>query len=81
MTPAFAPSPVTYEYRPSAKAYGEGRQLGVMAQDMARSPELRPAVIDTGDGLAVDGARAGYAALPLIGRLTERLEKLEKKGK
>jgi len=81
MTPAFAPSPVTYEYRPGAKAYGEGRQLGVMAQDMARSPELRPAVIETGDGLAVDGARAGYAALPLIGRLTERLEKLEKKGK
>jgi hypothetical protein len=76
-----APSPVTYEYAPQAKAYGEGRQLGVMAQDMARSPELRPAVIETGDGLAVDGARAGYAALPLIGRLTERLEKLEKKGK
>jgi hypothetical protein len=58
-----------------------GKYLGVMAQDLARTPGIGPQLVSqTPDGmLAIEGGAAQSALLGGMGRLTERLEKLERK--
>lgn len=74
--------PRVYEYRDEAVRAGEpgGRQLGVMAQDMEQAPGLRNAVVDTSMGKGIRTAdELLYDMLPLLGRVNERLRKVEGK--
>lgn len=73
--------PKMYEYRDEALAVGEpaGRQLGVMAQNLERSP-MRGAVVETPIGKGIRTAdELMYDMLPLLGRVNERLRKVEGK--
>lgn len=74
-------TPLQFKYREEALAAGEpaGRQLGVTTQNMAKSPALRSAVVETPVGQAIDMGDAMYQTLPMIGRLNERLRKVEGK--
>lgn len=74
-------TPLQFKYREEALAAGEpaGRQLGVTTQNMAKSPALRSAVVETPVGQAIDMGDAMYQTLPMIGRLNERLLKVEGK--
>ena len=55
----------------------DGRQYGVMAQDLERSPVGRSMVIDTPAGKVVDTNKAAMASLAANARLNERLERME----
>lgn len=54
-----------------------GRQYGVMAQDLERSPVGRSMVIDTPGGKVVDTNKAAMASLAANARLNERLQNVE----
>jgi len=56
-----------------------GRRLGVMAQDLAKSPVTRNVVKQTPVGLAIDPTEAVGTLFGLAGRLHQRLGKLEGK--
>lgn len=74
-------TPLQFKYNEDALAAGEpaGRQLGVMAQNMERSP-LRGAVVETPIGKGIrTGDELMYEMLPLLGRVNERLLKVEGK--
>ncbi len=67
-----------YHYRdPSQPGAAPGPQYGVMAQDLERTPLGRTMVVDTPAGKAIDGRAATGATLGMIGRLGERLSRLE----
>lgn len=77
--------PYGFEYNEKGrllqKALGnnpEGRQYGVMAQDLERSPVGRSMVIDTPEGKVVDTNKAAMASLAANARLNERVEGLER---
>ena len=74
-------TPLKFKYREEALAAGEsaGPQLGVTTQNMAKSPALRSAVVETPVGQAIDMDNAMYETLPMLGRLNERLRKVEGK--
>ena len=55
----------------------DGRQYGVMAQDLERSPVGRSMVVDTPAGKVVDTNKAAMASLAANARLNERLERME----
>lgn len=57
-----------------------GRQVGFMAQDLAKTPLGAQAVENTSAGLGVDLAEAARLSLPLIGRIGQRLKRLESKN-
>ena len=73
--------PASYEYKEdqdSPSGMG-GKHLGVMAQDLLRTPEVGSRlVVNTPRGLAVEPKATLSAALAGIGRLTERVKELEK---
>lgn len=76
--------PYSFDYnadgRRLQKALGndpDGRQYGVMAQDLERSPVGRSMVIDTPEGKVVDTNKAAMASLAANARLNERVEELE----
>jgi hypothetical protein len=74
-------TPYQYAYRQRAIDAGEpdGRQLGIMAQNVERSP-LRDAVVETPIGKGIRTAdELMYDMLPLFGRVNERLRKVEGK--
>lgn len=73
--------PLQFKYREEALAAGEpaGRQLGVTTQNMAKSPALRSAVVETPVGQAIDMGDAMYQMIPMLGRLNQRLLKVEGK--
>ena len=76
-----AVEPYSYRYKPEAAArMGEDTdpRLGVMAQDMQRSPILRSAVVETPQGKAIDGSRGLSAALAGLAGLDKRLAELER---
>lgn len=74
-------TPLRFKYREEALAAGEpaGRQLGVTTQNMAKSPALRSAVVETPVGQGIDMGDAMYQMIPMIGRLNQRLLKVEGK--
>jgi hypothetical protein len=80
---ALAPiEPYEYRYKPEmARKFGEDAapRAGIMAQEFAQSPNpaVRSAVIDTKDGLAIDGSRALSANLALSAGLDKRLRDIE----
>jgi hypothetical protein len=74
----------TYEYKPEVAnkpGAGEGKQFGLMAQDLEKS-ELGKSLVHEGpDGYKrVDASKAALAALASGSDLEKRLRKLEKKG-
>lgn len=69
--------PQSFGYRPGAGA--PGRQLGVMAQDMASAPLTRAMVTPTSQGLALNPAKAVGPLLGMVGRLNQRVNKVEGK--
>ena len=70
-------SPQSFDYRAGAGA--PGRQLGVMAQDMASAPLTRAMVTPTSQGLALNPAKAVGPLLSMVGRLNQRVNKVEGK--
>lgn len=54
-----------------------GRYLGVIAQDMEKSPAGKQAVTETPKGKAIAGGAGLSAALAGLGRLNERVKELE----
>lgn len=70
--------PRSYRYKDGAK-WGEGRRLGIMAQDLARSKMGRAAIVkvDDEDHMGFDLGKAASAALASVARLDERLRKVE----
>lgn len=69
--------PQSFDYRAGAGA--PGRQLGVMAQDMASAPLTRAMVTPTSQGLALNPAKAVGPLLGMVGRLNQRVSKVEGK--
>lgn len=67
-----------FTYKDPAKN-GEGERLGVMAQDMEKSPMGSEAVVDGPDGKQIDMKKALSASLAALGRLNERLNNVEGK--
>lgn len=67
-----------YDYKDSK--HGNGRQLGVMAQDLEKAG-LGQAVIDTPDGKMVHGAKLAGANTAMIAALGKRVGQLEGKRK
>lgn len=65
-----------YEYIDSRN--GEGSRLGVMAQDVEKSPMGQKVVVESDKGKALDIPKATSALLASTARLHERLSKLEK---
>jgi hypothetical protein len=66
----------TFKYKDSK--YGEGKQYGVMAQDLERAG-LGHAVIDTPSGKMVHGAKLATSNTAMIAALGKRIAKLESK--
>lgn len=65
----------TFRYRDPAD--GKGRQTGVMAQDVERSPAGRAFVRETPQGKALD-SRAGFGSvLAMLATLNDRLDRVE----
>jgi hypothetical protein len=70
-------SPQSFDYRAGAGA--PGRQLGVMAQDMASNPLTNAMVTPTSRGLALNPAKAVGPLLGMVGQLNQRVNKVEGK--
>lgn len=66
-----------YDYKD--ERFGKGRQLGIMAQALEKTPGGKQAVMDTPHGKMVDAAKLAGALAAAAGRLGERVTKLEKK--
>lgn len=70
--------PVAYSYKPGAAATeGHGRHVGVMAQDLERTPAGRSMVVDTPRGKMVDGGKMAAASLAAAADLDHRVRALE----
>lgn len=74
--------PFSYDYKDPQRD-GEGRRLGVMAQDIERVPEIGETIVkDTPGGKVLDGSALLSANTAGLGRLAERVRELEgKRGK
>lgn len=66
----------SWKYRD--RANGEGRHTGVMAQDLEATRAGRRAVIDTPRGKMVDYGQLAPVLTAALGRVAERVERLEK---
>ena len=66
---------VSWNYKD--RKYGEGRHVGIMAQDLERSDAGKRLVTDTPEGKMVDVRKAAMATLAASARLHERLKALE----
>ena len=72
-------TPYSYDYKDPAM--GEGRQLGVMAQDVEQGGEIGESmVIETPQGKALDGKKMMSAAMASLADMNKRLEDVEMMG-
>lgn len=70
-----------YDYKnPSAPGAAPGRQVGVMAQDLERSPATAHVVHDTPHGKQVDTGRLALVNTAAISELQRKLQMLEAMG-
>lgn len=67
-----------YTYKYKNPEHGEGQQLGVMAQDLEKTPIGKSMVVDTPEGKMVDYGKAGGVMLANQAMLHDRLSQLEK---
>lgn len=68
-----------YEYKDDSN--GEGVHVGIMAQDLEKSPLGRSMVIDEGGMKKVDFGKGFGAVLAAVTEIDDKLKKLESKGK
>ncbi|HEY1554787.1 MAG TPA: tail fiber domain-containing protein [Kofleriaceae bacterium] len=73
-------APKTFDYKNPARD-GKGRQLGVMAQDLEKNPQLKHVVVNTPFGKAIHGGKLATANTAMIAALGKRVEKLEGRGR
>ena len=66
-------------YRYKNRAHGEGEHVGVMAQDLERSKAGRRAVVETPAGKMVNYSALAPVLTAALGRLSERLERVERR--
>ncbi|MCC6808248.1 MAG: tail fiber domain-containing protein [Deltaproteobacteria bacterium] len=66
----------TFDYKD--EKHGEGRRIGIMAQDAERTPVGRMLVIDTPEGKAIDIKQAIGAALAGLAHMHKRVGSLER---
>lgn len=66
-----------YSYDYKNEGHGEGRQFGIMAQDLERSNMGRSLVVDTPEGKVVRTDKAALAALAGLASLNKRLRAME----
>lgn len=76
---AFLDSLTGKKYKYKDEQYGKGRQAGVIAQDLMKTPEGSSAVHQTDEGMMVDSGKASNLALASAADLHKRLKKLEGK--
>lgn len=69
-----------YTFKYKSRRDGEGKQVGVMAQDLERAG-LKHAVADTPDGKVVHGAKLATANTAMLSALERRVAKIEGKRK
>jgi len=73
--------PYMYKYKNQEK-HGEGRRLGIMAQDLEKSEAGKDMVANDSEGTkSVDVGQVATSALAAAKDLMDRVEKLEKKSK
>ena len=70
--------PYSFNYRPGM-GQQPGEQLGTMAQDLQRSPLTNAMVTPTPRGLAINPAKAVGPIVAMVGRLGERVKKVERR--
>jgi hypothetical protein len=68
--------PKAYVYKDQGK-HGQGRRVGIMAQDLERSRAGSHVVTEVKDGKAIDLSKATSLALASVARLHHRLRKIE----
>lgn len=68
-----------YEYKDDSN--GDGVHVGIMAQDLEKSPLGRSMVIDDGGMKKVDFGKGFGAVLAAVTEIDDKLKKLESKGK
>lgn len=66
-----------FKYKEPEK-FGEGEHLGIMAQDLEKTPIGKSMVLDTPEGKMVDYSKAGGAMLAMSSMMNDRLSDLEK---
>lgn len=67
-----------YNYKPEVGK--PGRQVGIMAQDLEKSKLGKNLVVNSPQGKFIDTNQAVGASLGMIGRLNDRMAKLEKRN-
>lgn len=70
--------PYSFNYKPGM-GQQPGEQLGVMAQDLQRSPLTNAMVTPTPRGLAINPAKAVGPILGMVGQLNKRVKKVERR--
>ena len=70
--------PCSYSYEDSEK-YGEGRRVGVMAQDLQNTAAGASIIMEVDDHLEIDCAKAVPLLLATVARLEKRIRMLEGK--
>jgi hypothetical protein len=69
-------SPKKYQYK-EPKKFGEGQQVGIMAQDLEKTDAGKMLVKETDDGKMVDTSKAALLALASLAQINDRLKKVE----
>ena len=68
----------SYDYKdPSMPGAAPGRQVGVMAQEMAASPMGREAVVNTPNGMGIDVRKGLGAALAGLAHVNKKVEEIQ----
>jgi hypothetical protein len=67
---------VEYRYK-DPEAHGEGKRLGILAQDVAKSRLGREIVIDRPEGMAIDTNKAVSALMAAVANTHDRLKQIE----
>jgi len=70
--------PYSFQYKPGM-GQQPGEQLGVMAQNLQRDPMTNAMVTPTPRGLAISPAKAVGPLMGMVGRLNQRVKKVERR--
>ncbi len=73
----FLDSLTGYKYEYKDKKHGDGKKVGVMAQDMEKSDVGSDFVADTPDGKMIDYGKTGPAMMAALAQLNKRVKGLE----
>jgi len=70
--------PYSFNYKPGT-GQQPGEQLGTMTQDLQRNPMTNAMVTPTPNGLAISPAKAVGPLMGMVGRLNQRVKKVERR--